>query len=93
MTLIELLWFLFWIGGGALAASQSTSLFAPEYSVAGGVAGALLGVGAIFFIARLRSRMDRQHAPCRCGKDAWRDFKSVADPDWRFVTQCACGLR
>lgn len=93
MTLIELLWFLFWIGGGALAGSQVTSLFAPDYSVAGGVTGALLGAGAILAIGQVGSRMDRKHAPCRCGKDEWRDFKAVVDPDWQFVAQCACGLR
>jgi hypothetical protein len=93
MTLIELLWFLFWIGGGAVASSRITSLFAPQYSAAGGVAGALLGIGAVFTIGQISRRMNRKHAPCKCGKDEWREFKAVRDPDWQFVTQCACGLR
>src|SRR5687767_5351361 len=93
MTLIELLWFMFWIGGGALAGSGITSLFAPEYSVGGGVVGALLGVGAIFTIGHLGSRFGRKHPPCRCGKDEGQDFKHVRDPEWEFVTQCSCGRR
>ena len=93
MTLIELLSFLFLTGGGALAGSSVTSLFAPKYSVVGGVAGVLLSYGAFFMIGHLADRLNRKHAPCRCGKDGLRDFKVVRDSDWKFVTRCSCGLR
>ncbi len=93
MTLFELLSFMFWIGGGAIAGSNVSSMFAPEYSVGGGVAGALLGLGSIFMIGLLGRRQNRKHAPCRCGKNEWRDFKLVRDPDWEIADQCCCGLR
>ena len=93
MTLIELLAFLFLYGGGALAGSGVTSLFAPKYSAAGAVAGVLLSAGAFFMIGHLANRLNRKHAPCRCGKDERRDFKLALDPDWKVATQCSCGLR
>jgi hypothetical protein len=93
MTLIELLTFLFLIGGGALAGRNVTSLFAPKYWAEGAVAGVLLSVGAFFVIGYLTNRLTRKHAPCRCGKDELRDFKVVRDTNWKFVMQCSCGLR
>ena len=87
------LWFVFWIGGGALCGGSLVAFIAPSLSTVGGVVGGLAGFGIAFLVGNLGRWQNRKHPPCRCGKDNWADFTLDTDPTWGSVHKCACGLR
>jgi hypothetical protein len=90
MNLIELLWFLFIVGGGACAGFKVAALFSlkPSIIVVSGIIGVLVSFGTFFLLFYFNDKKNQKHPPCRCGKNSWKDFKHEKDKDWRFVHKC-----
>jgi hypothetical protein len=96
MNLIELLWFLFIVGGGACAGFKVAALFSsnPSVRIVSGIIGALVSLGTFFLLFYFSDRESQKQPPCRSGKSSREDFKYEKDADWGYIVdKCQCGLR
>jgi hypothetical protein len=98
MTLIELLMFMaVLIVAGTIGAGVAwvigllSGQHSSDFIAAGSFIGAAIGFVGIFVLGGWFGKMDKIHAPCRCGKADWDDFESIGSKGFTNVTKCRCG--
>jgi hypothetical protein len=83
MNLIDLFWFLFFVGGGAIAGWRLAG-------AAGGAVGGGLGWCLIYLVARLNSYQSSKMPGCECGAP-WKTLALEKHPSFDYVYRCvAC---
>ncbi|MCX6997818.1 MAG: hypothetical protein NTV49_12215 [Kiritimatiellaeota bacterium] len=94
MTLIELLWFMFWVGGGAVAGMKIALAIGFHTRTAGilsAVVGAVVSFTVIGVLTWLNDRINGHRPPCRCGLTG--EFTAERDHGFMWTDRCRCGKR
>ena len=92
MTIFELLIFVFFVGGGALAAHNIGQLAAPAHAAWFTASGAIVGLFLPFGFGWLAEKFD-DWPHCRCGGKLYEDFDLITQrAGYEFIHQCnKCG--